>query len=394
MFGSIKRVWAMLVLGLLLTGCQVIPQGGAPTSAPIPEPQQPVPQQTATPPVQPSLPEDRGRNRVALLVPLSGPNGSVGQSIANATTMALLDTGADSVRITTYDTADGAGTAAARALADGNRLVLGPLLAENVGSVLAQTRPAGIPIVTFSNDSSVATQDVFVMGHIPEQSVIRTVDYAMGDGALRFAVLVPRGEYGRRVEGALADRVAAQGGTLVVTERYERGNTSIISAAERLRQRGGFDTVLIADGARLSAMAAGALKPNGGASPVILGTELWSGEGDVVRASALRGARFSAVSDARFRQFTDSYSARFGERPFRIATLGYDAVLLVLRIGEQWEPGRPFPVGVMTAPGGFLGLDGPFRFRRDGVAERAFEVRQVGSGSISIVSPAPRQFQD
>ena len=394
MFGSIKRVWTVLVLGLLLGACQVIPQGGAPATPSDQAPQQPGTIETP-PAAEPSaLPEDRGRNRVAVLVPLSGPNAEVGQSIANATTMALLDTGADTVRITTYDTANGAGAAASQALNDGNRLILGPLLADNVGAVLALARPAGVPLITFSNDSSVAAPDVFVMGHIPEQSVARTVDYAMANGSRRFAVLVPAGEYGRRVETALADRVAAQGGTLVVTERYDRGNTSIISAAERLRQRGGFDAVLIADGARLSAMAAGSLQQGGGNSPLILGTELWSGEGDVVRATALRGAQFSAVSDARFRQFTDSYTTRFGERPYRIATLGYDAVLLVLRIGEQWEPGRPFPIYAMTTSTGFLGLDGPFRFRRDGVAERAFEVRQVGSGTISVVSPAPRQFGD
>ncbi|ANU08005.1 penicillin-binding protein activator [Paraurantiacibacter namhicola] len=392
MLGSIKRVCVMAGAALLLAGCQVIPDSGTPRT--VPEQAEPGPQGPTPQPSESALPQDQERNRVALLVPLSGPNGAVGQSIANATTMALLDTGADNIRLTVYDTATGAGTAAAEAISDGNRLILGPLMADNVTAVLAQARPAGIPLVTFSNDSSVATQDVFVMGHIPEQSVARTVDYAIADGSRRFAVLVPDGEYGRRVEIALADRVAAAGGTLVVTERYDRGNTSIISSAERLRQRGGFDTVLIADGARLSAMAAGSLKPEGGPLPAILGTELWSGEGDVTRASALRGARFSAVSDARFRQFTTSYEQRFGETPYRISTLGYDAVLLVLRISRDWEAGRPFPIRRMTDDGGFLGLDGAFRFRRDGVGERAFEVRQVGNGTVSVVSPAPQRFED
>ena len=41
------------------------------------------------------------RHRVALLVPMSGANAGVGQSIANATTLALLDTKTDKGRITT-----------------------------------------------------------------------------------------------------------------------------------------------------------------------------------------------------------------------------------------------------------------------------------------------------
>ncbi len=87
------------------------------------------------------------------------------------------------------------------------------------------------------------------------------------------------------------------GGTLVATEKFDRNNTSIISAAERLKARGGYDAVLIADGVRLSVMAAGRLRE--GAQPKLLGTELWSNEPSLASSAALRGALFSAVSDRR-----------------------------------------------------------------------------------------------
>ena len=101
---------------------------------------------------------------------------------------------------------------------------------------------------------------------------------------------------------------------------------------------------------------------------------------------------FSAVSDARYRQFVTSYQARFGDQPYRIATLGYDAVLLTLRVARDWKPGRDFPTAQLRDEGGFLGIDGPFRFGRNGVAERAMEVRQVGNGAVTVVDPAPSRF--
>ncbi len=383
MFGNFKRLLTVSLLGMALAACQIIPKTQAP----------PVPVPTAAPTQAPeALPTDDGRHRVALLVPLTGANGDAGQSIANAATMALLDTNAQNLRITTYDTATGANSAAARAIRDGNKLILGPLLGDDVPDVIAQARPARVPLISFSNDTDVAAPDVFVMGIVPEQSISRTVNYAIGKGAKRFAAIVPNGEYGRRAEIALTNRVSASGGVLVATERYDRGNTSIVSAAERLKNRGGFDTVLIADGVRLSAMAAGTLKTAGASLPTILGTELWSGDEGLTRASALRGAWFSAVSDARYRQFVSSYQNRFGEQPYRIATLGYDAVLLTLRVARDWKPGATFPTSALLDPGGFLGLDGPFRFRRDGIAERAMEVRQVGNGAVSVVDPAPTKF--
>jgi hypothetical protein len=213
----------------------------------------------------------------------------------------------------------------------------------------------------------------------------------MSKGSKRFAAIVPNGDYGRHAQAALAARVAAGGGVLVATETYDRGNTSVISAAERLRAKGGFDTVLIADGARLSAIAAGALKTAGAALPHLLGTELWSGEEDVAKATALRGAWFSSVSDARYGRFASSYKSRFGAQPYRVATLGYDAVLLTLR-ARDWTPGREFPTSHLFDSAGFLGIDGAFRFQPNGLAERAMEVRQVGNGTVTVVSPAPTQF--
>ena len=384
MFGSWKRLVTVGLLAAGLAACKVIPDDGRPPVT------QPTPQPTETP--DDALPTDDGRHRIALLVPMSGSNGPVGQSIANATTMALLDTNADNLRITTYDTATGADSAAARAIRDGNKLILGPLLGTDVAAVVARARPADVPLITFSNDTAVAARDVFVMGVMPEQSIARVIDYSVARGARRFAALIPNGEYGRRAEVALADRIAARGGVLAATERYDRGNTSIVSAAERLRARGGFDTVLIADGVRLSAMAAGSLKTAGADLPRLLGTELWSGDDDVTRASALRGAWFAAVSDGRYRQFVSSYEGRFGEQPYRIATLGYDSVLLTLRVARDWRVGNKFPTAALLDEGGFLGLDGPFRFNRNGVAERSMEVRQVGNGTISVVDPAPTRF--
>ncbi len=389
MFGNLKRLFIAGLGSMALAGCAVIPGGDSGSAGSGPAVSD---SGSVSGPSADVLPTDEQRHRVALLVPLSGRNAEVGQAIANATTMALLDTGAENLRITTYDTNRDAGDAASRAVADGNKLIIGPLQRDNVGPVLVEARPADIPLITFSNDTTVARNDVFVMGHVPEQSVERSARFAIAQGARNFAALAPRGDYGNRTLAALERVLAEQNGRLVSVERYDRSNTSILSAADRLTQAGGFDTVVIADGARLSAMAAQRLKNAGDRQPSIIGTELWSGEDALTREATLRGAWFSAVPDNRYRQFAQSYSARFGNQPNHIAMLGYDAVLLTLRLTRDWRPGRVLPQNLLTDSGGFLGLEGPFRFHGNGVGERAFEVRQVGNGAFSIVDPAPQGF--
>ncbi len=385
--GFNRRSFVVAGTAMLLAGCQVVPKAPttttqAPTSAPTPEP-------SAT-----ALPTDETRHRIALLVPLTGDNSNVGNSIANAATMALLDTNASNLRITTYDTSSNARAAARQAIADGNKLILGPLLSRNVSQVLAEARPADVPLISYSNDASVAGPDVFVMGHIPNQSVQRTIQYAHDRGSRQFAAIIPDGEYGAASEAALKRAVSRSGGRVVAVEKYRRGNTSIVSAAQRLKAKGGFDTVLIADSARLAALAAGELRPRGTGTAQLLGTELLSGEAGVTRTTALRGTWFSAVSDSRFKRYADSYNKRFGTQPHRISTLGYDSVLLTLRVAQDWKFGRKFPQSRMYDKGGFLGADGAFRFMRSGVAERAMEVREIRNGSIGIVSDPPKSFAD
>ena len=370
----------------LLAGCKVVPKG-PPSTTPTPTP-------TESPSAN-VLPSDSQRHRVALLLPLSGANGAVGQSIANATTMALLDTNAANLRITTYDTTtSGPAVAAGRAVADGNKLILGPLMSEDIPAVVATARAAKVPVISYSNDEGRASRDIFIMGNLPGASVARTVAYARSQGISRFAGLVPTGEYGQRGSAALTATVRAQGGTLAAMESFDRSAASVAQAAQKLRAKGGYDAVLIADGGRIAAQAAPPLKGRADPGPRILGTELWSGDGSVGASAALRGAWYSAVADTRFRQFAESYRNRFGGQPHRIATLGYDSVLLTLRIARDWKPGATFPTSKMYDRGGFLGLDGAFRFHSNGAVERALEVRQVRAGGVDVVSPAPARFED
>ena len=131
---------------LLVAGCQTGRRVGPPTGPEVEPPFEPV---------------DGVRNDVALLVPLTGADGPVGQSIANAANLALLDSGEKSLRLTIYDTSVGGAAAAARtAINEGNRLILGPLLADDVRAAAPIARQARVPVIAFSNDAGVAGNGV------------------------------------------------------------------------------------------------------------------------------------------------------------------------------------------------------------------------------------------
>ena len=384
--GQIARAgkWFTLLGAVALSACQVVPKRPLPVPPPPAQPTRPEPVD--------ALPTDSERNRVALLVPMTGPNAGVGESIANAANMGVLDTGGRTIRVTIYDTAPGAAAAAQRAIAEGNRLILGPLLADDVRAVAPVARGARIPVVSFSNDVGVAGNGVFVMGFAPTQAIERVVRYARGRGVTRFAGLVPGGLYGQRASTAFLRSVESSGGQVVSLQTFDRSAGSMSAAVARMASTSPYEAVLIADSARAAVQFAPMIRARGGASARLLGTELWNAEGALAANPALRGAMFASVADGTYNQLATKYRTRFGKGPYRLASLGYDAVLLVTRVGAEWRFGSAFPVARLTDAGGFTGIDGAFRFGRDGVADRALEVQQAGAGGFTVVDPAPRGF--
>nr|MBA3730372.1 ABC transporter substrate-binding protein [Sphingomonas sp.] len=151
--GQARRHFLLAILGatILLSGCQTRRERPR-----LPDPE--------TRPVRPVVPIDRPRNLVAVIVPTSGSDAAIGQSIANAATLALADSGDQTLRLTIYDSAapGGAAGAARRAIDDGNRLILGPLLAGDVRAVAPIARRAEVPVVAFSNDERVAGGGVHI----------------------------------------------------------------------------------------------------------------------------------------------------------------------------------------------------------------------------------------
>jgi len=366
----------------LLAACQVVPKSNGPATPPPPT--------NPDDNVGPGLPTDTDRHRVALLVPQTGPNADVGTAIANATTLALLDSRTERVRITTYDTALGAAAAARQAVADGNKLILGPLLSEDVTAVAPIARDAKVPVLSFSNDSGVAGNGVFIMGFVPGQSVERVVAFSRAKGHLRFGALVPKNVYGDRSAAAFRAAVTQAGGTLVAVESYDRSATALTGAARRLANAGAMDAVLIADSGGNAIRAVPVIKTTG--NKQILGTELWNTDAALGSNAVMRGAWFASVSDGLYGQLATKYRTRFGKAPYRLASLGYDSVLLTVRIARDWKPGTNFPANRLLAADGFGGIDGIFRFSNRGIAERALEVSEIGAGGFRVVDPAPTKW--
>ena len=279
-----------------------------------------------------------------------------------------------------------------RLIDEGARVILGPLLAEDVRTVMPIAKRAGVPVISFSNDSSLAGSGAYLMGYSPAQSIERVVDYARDQGISTYGGLVANGIYGQRASTAFLRAVEAARGQVISLQNYDHAMTSITGATQRLGKAGSVGAVLIVDDGATAAGIIPLMRRNGESAARVLGTERWNTEASIAAKPSMNGAWFASVPDNLYRQYAVKYRARFGAAPYRLSSMGYDAVLLTIRIARDWRVGAPFPEGRLRDPGGFSGIDGAFRFGRDGIAERALEVQEVKGGTTVTISPAPTGF--
>jgi branched-chain amino acid transport system substrate-binding protein len=389
-----------------------------PTVAAIaPEPQEVIP----TVPVKEDRFYEKGAVKVGILLPLSGRNAALGQSMLDAAQLALFDVGDTGIVLLPRDTdgPQGAAGAAQDAIDDGAQILLGPIFADAIRTAGPVARHYRVPLVGFSTDHTVAGNGVYIMGFTPQQQVERIVKYSIDQGRKRIAALVPQSAYGTMVTEALRNSVSRHGGTLVAIETFQESEEALSDPVRRLAARKvaapapapdpmagpatpavmveerydyEYDAVLIAAGGGLLRTLAPMLTyydidPD---KVKFLGTGLWDDAG-LRGEPALAGAWYAGPtpeSGVSFAQhFTKAYS---GSAP-RVSSIAYDAVALVAALKKS-RPERPFAPEALTDPKGFAGVDGVFRFGPDGIAERGLAVVQITPAGAQAVDLAPREF--
>jgi len=433
---------ALLALGACTAdngkGAGPVAQGAPATAAPAPLDRTPLAE--APRPVPPAgVPVGA---RVALLVPLTGPQAALGRDLLDAAQLAIFDLAGPDFTLVPHDTGAstaGAEQAARAALTHRAAPVRGPFFSDSAQAVAPLLRGAGVPAVAFTNDASVSGNGVWAMGFRPSPQIERAVRHAAAQGAQRFAMLVPDTAYGRLVASAAEQAVAAAGGQLVAAEtytpgdragtdatvrrlaRYDARHRALLAQRAELAQRNddiarealrrldkldtlgdpGFDAIVLAAGGQevLGLAPLLAFYDIDPGQVRLIGTWLWEDRA-LGTEPAMLGARFAAPSPEARGAFRARFEQAYGRAPARLATLAYDAVALaaVLAAEAQQTEGAPagaspYTLPALTDANGFAGIDGIFRLLPDGQVERGLAILEVRRDGPVVVDPAPATFQ-
>lgn len=410
------RLVRVLALGLLVAGCShVAPDNGSakpinppvvaapPPAVPVPAP--PVVQSSPPPPSAPVLtPSSSNRPAtVAVLLPLSGPSAQLGAALLNAAQLALFEMADNAFNLLPFDskgTADGAVAAVQQALTQHADIIIGPVFSVETKAAASLARQAGVAMVSFTADSTAAGNGVYALGFLPGPQALRVADYARSQNRPRLGILAPSNDYGRTVVDYLSNNATQVGVTVATLQYYDANAADISVVVKRLikvdaHRPGdvGFDALIIPDEGQRLRTVANSLAQMGidPAHVKLLGTMLWE-ESRPGSEPGLVGGWYPAPPESTHSDFETRYTKAFGARPPRLASLGYDATALAAVLARR-SP-RDFSASALTSPTGFAGIDGIFRLRSDGTAERGYAIREVqNAGADKEIAPAPASFQ-
>jgi ABC-type branched-subunit amino acid transport system substrate-binding protein len=360
--------------------------------------------------------------RVAILLPLSGPRADLGQMMLHAAQLALDGPGAPPLDAKdTGGTPEGAAAAAQSAIAEGAGLILGPLTSPETAAVAPVARGANVAVLAFTNDPQQAQPGVWTLGITPGQQVRRLVAAAQAQGKSQFAALLPDNDFGHALGRALEQATTGSGVGSPNVRFHAAGMASINATARDLsdyaNRRGPIDTQIRAaralgtpDGRRqaqdlaktsipppnFNALLLGdtgeALAEVAAVLPYydvdrsavqMLGPALWASTSS--GSGQLPGAWYAAPDPAAHENFAAAYAAKYGSAPSPLADLAYDAASIARVLA-----GQGFSVGALTQSAGFVGADGWFALLSDGQVRRALAVFSIERGGPQMVEPAPQ----
>jgi branched-chain amino acid transport system substrate-binding protein len=362
--------------------------------------------------------------KVAILLPLTGPRADLGQAMLKAAQLAVEAPGAPSLDARdTGGNPDGAAAAARDAVAAGDRLILGPLTSTETAAVAPIAQNSNVEVLSFTNDLAQARPGVWTLGITPGQQVRRLVSAAQSDGKSRFAGLLPDDNFGRALADALVQATTAAGLPPPTIRRYAGGMASISTAARDIsdyanrrgpieekrreakaegtpegRQRAAelahasvgpppFDALLLA-GNREAMTELASFLPyyDVNRSEVrFLGPLQWA---DPASGSSQFPDAWYAAPDPSARQsFEQSFSAKYGSPPPALADLAYDAASIARALA-----GQGYGASALTQREGFSGVDGLFGLEPDGHVRRSLAVFEIRPGGPQVVQPAPNSL--
>jgi hypothetical protein len=338
---------------------------------------------------------------VALLVPSGSGDSSndfLAENLENAARLAISDLNGVTIDLRVYATgADPAqaANAAATAVNDGAKIILGPLFADSANAAGLAVAGSGVNVLAFSNNPTIAGANVFVLGPTFANTADRLIRYGVRNGLNTYAVAHSDDLQGSLGRDAILASVRNNGATVTAVQGYPLSQEGILAASPQIASASASaDALFLTAGVNADLPILASTLPESGLSLAdtrLVGLTRWNAAPQALALPGLQGGLFALPDQNMTAIFESRYAAAFGEAPHPLAGLAYDGIAAIGALVAQGNPDA-LSRSALTQPQGFQGTSGIFRLLQDGTNERGLAVATIQNNQVVVLEPAPRSF--
>lgn len=383
---TIRKPFSLLVMpifAIMLSACEPTSTGKlTSTSGPAIDPNAPI--------------------AVALLVPRGGSASDdlLAKNLENAARLAIRDLSGVQIDLRVYGTAGQASRAAsvaAQAVAEGAKIIIGPVYGEAANAAGVATAASGVNILSFSNNTTIAGGNVFVLGPTFDNTANRLVSYAKRAGKDKIVIMHANDISGQLGRNAIQKAITANRATLAGSVDYALSQEGVRAAIPRVNaalQSTGADALfLTANSSTALPLLAGLLPEAGIGTQAVqyVGLSRWDIPAQTLALPGIQGAWFALPDPDASAAFATRYAAAYGERPLDIAGLAFDGIAAIGSLAKSGKR-NALSASALTQGAGFRGANGIFRLQRDGTNQRGLAVAEVRNNQVVLLEAAPKAF--
>jgi hypothetical protein len=325
---------------------------------------------------------------------------ALARDLEAAARMAVADLAGVKIDLRVYGTAGQPGQAqqaALNAVADGAKIIIGPLHAESANAVAVAVAPKNVNVLAFSNNPTIAGGNLFILGQTFDNTADRLTRYAVRQGKRRIVTVYSNNLSGQLGQQAIAKAAANAGAQIVGNVGYDFSQDGVVAAVPQITQTANSTS---AEAIFLTANSAGALPlfsqmlPENGLDPAMtqyIGLARWDTPAQTLDLPGVQGGWFALPDRGKASRFQARFAQTNGNQPHPIAGLAYDGVAAIGALIKTGKSNALSKSG-LTQSAGFQGVDGVFRLRQDGTNQRGLAVATVQGGRVVILDPAPQGF--
>ncbi len=361
---------------------------------------------------------------IVLMLPLSGKHYQIGKSLLNSAQLAVEKKNNKKIIFTIIDTGDDEQLLSQlySVLENDIDIIIGPVFSDKVNQVREVTKNKDIPIVTFSNNSKIQDNRLYVFGLKLEDELKELLTYSIKRNLKKYAVLVPRNEFGSRVEKEIKQFQSKNNlSTFNFTfynpnspdfydvskdvsnfeerkanlekkiKQLEKENSE--KAKEELKKLKKLDTYGELNFEALIIFAQNfqevsnfsSILPYYDVDPKkiqYIGSSLWA-KNLSLKEPGLDNGYFAALDIDNRRKFEDMYLEIFNSKPHSLAALSYDIVGLISNLHQDKNN---FTIETLHNSNGFIGINGWFKMTSNGNVSRQPKIYKIKNQKFSLLN--------